>query len=80
MGTGRPFHGGKARPGRDADHSLQLVPRSRMSSSCTALPLGACTAVVGQLYFYNYGGFFVVFLSPGSKCVDVLNQATTAFI
>jgi hypothetical protein len=21
MGTGGPFHGGKARPGRDADHS-----------------------------------------------------------
>jgi hypothetical protein len=28
MGTGGPFLGGKARPGRDADHSPHLVPRS----------------------------------------------------
>jgi hypothetical protein len=28
MGNGGPFPGGKARPGRDADHSLHLVPRS----------------------------------------------------
>jgi hypothetical protein len=28
MGTGGPFPGGKARPGRDADHSSHLVPRS----------------------------------------------------
>jgi hypothetical protein len=28
MGTGDPFLGGKARPGRDADHSPHLVPRS----------------------------------------------------
>jgi hypothetical protein len=28
MGTGGPFPGGKARPGRDADHSPHLVPRS----------------------------------------------------
>jgi hypothetical protein len=28
MGTGGPFPGGKARPGRDADHSPPLVPRS----------------------------------------------------
>jgi hypothetical protein len=28
MGTGGPFPGGKARPGRDADHSPSLVPRS----------------------------------------------------
>jgi hypothetical protein len=27
MGTGGPFPGGKARPGRDADHSPHLVPR-----------------------------------------------------
>jgi hypothetical protein len=35
MGTGCPFYGGKARPGRDADHSPHLVPRSRMNRSCT---------------------------------------------
>jgi hypothetical protein len=28
MGTGGPFPGGKARPGRDADPSPHLVPRS----------------------------------------------------
>jgi hypothetical protein len=28
MGTEGPFPGGKARPGRDADHSPHLVPRS----------------------------------------------------
>jgi hypothetical protein len=28
MGTGGPFPGGKARPGRDADYPLHLVPRS----------------------------------------------------
>jgi hypothetical protein len=28
MGTGGPFPGGKARPGRDADHSPPIVPRS----------------------------------------------------
>jgi hypothetical protein len=28
MGKGGPFPGGKARPGRDADHSTYLVPRS----------------------------------------------------
>jgi hypothetical protein len=38
MGTGGPFPGGKARPGRDADHSPQLVPRSRMSTSYSTSP------------------------------------------
>jgi hypothetical protein len=38
MGTGVPFPGGKARPGRDADHSLHLVPRSRMSRSYNTSP------------------------------------------
>jgi hypothetical protein len=38
MGTGGPFPGGKARPGRDADHSPHLVPRSRMSRSYTFSP------------------------------------------
>jgi hypothetical protein len=31
MGTGGPFPGGKARPGRDVDHSPHLVPRSLIS-------------------------------------------------
>jgi hypothetical protein len=36
MGTGGPFPGSKARPGSDADHSLQLV--SRMSRSYAFSP------------------------------------------
>jgi hypothetical protein len=36
VGTGGPFRGAKARPGRDADHSPHLVPRSRMSRSYTS--------------------------------------------
>jgi hypothetical protein len=37
VGTGGPFPGAKARPGRDTDHSLpHLVPRSRMSRSYTS--------------------------------------------
>jgi hypothetical protein len=31
-----PFPGAKARPGRDADHSLHLLPRSRMNRSYTS--------------------------------------------
>jgi hypothetical protein len=38
MGTGGPFPGGKARPGRDADHSAHLGPRSRMSWCYTSSP------------------------------------------
>jgi hypothetical protein len=42
MGNGGPFPGGKAPLGRDADHSppppLNLVPRSRMSSSYISSP------------------------------------------
>jgi hypothetical protein len=38
MGTGGPSTGGKAWPGRDADHSPHLLPRSRMSRSCIPSP------------------------------------------
>jgi hypothetical protein len=37
MGTGAPFPAGKARPGRDADHSPHPVPRSSVSRSYTGL-------------------------------------------
>jgi hypothetical protein len=39
MGTGGPFSGSKARPGRDADHSPPSMPRSWMSRSYTSSPL-----------------------------------------
>jgi hypothetical protein len=49
MSTGSPFPGAKARPGRDADHSPHLVPRSRMSRSYTSPPQAPPFCVVGQL-------------------------------
>jgi hypothetical protein len=47
MGTEGPFPGGKARPGRDADHSPHLVPRSRMSRSYTSFLPSAFVACSG---------------------------------
>jgi hypothetical protein len=47
MGTGGPFPGGKARPGRDADHSPHLVSRSWMSRSYTSSPPSAFMACRG---------------------------------
>jgi hypothetical protein len=38
MGNGDAFPGGKARPGRDANHSPHLVPMSRVSRSYTSSP------------------------------------------
>jgi hypothetical protein len=38
MGTGGILPGGKARPRRDGDHSLHLVPRSWMNRSYTSSP------------------------------------------
>jgi hypothetical protein len=46
MGTG-----GKARPGRDADHSHHLAPRSRMSKCYTSFPPWRLHGVAEQLYF-----------------------------
>jgi hypothetical protein len=45
--------GGKARPGRDADHLPHLVPKSRMSRGYTPLPLGTYMSVTGHLYFFT---------------------------
>jgi hypothetical protein len=46
MGTG-----GKERPGRDADHSPHLVPRTRMSRSYISSPAWHLRGVAGQFYF-----------------------------
>jgi hypothetical protein len=51
MGTGGPLPGGKAWPGRDANHSPHPVPRSRMSRSYNSLPPWRLHGVAGQLYF-----------------------------
>jgi hypothetical protein len=51
MGTGGPFPGVKARPGRDTDHSPQ-VPRSWMSRSYTSSPLYAPIGVLWECLVY----------------------------
>jgi len=50
MGTGGPFSGAKARPGRDAVHSPPLVPRSWMSRSYTSSPPSAFVACSGTAF------------------------------
>jgi hypothetical protein len=52
MGTEGPLPGGKARPGRDANHSPQLVPRSLMSRSYILSPEAPPWHIAGLLYFY----------------------------
>jgi hypothetical protein len=50
-GTGGSFPGGKARPGRDADHSPLPVPRLRNSRSYTSShPNAPLWSVTGPLY------------------------------
>jgi hypothetical protein len=51
MVNGGPFPGAKARPGRDADHSSHLMPRSWMSRSYTSSPQTPPYRVVRQFYF-----------------------------
>jgi hypothetical protein len=52
---------GKARPGRDADHSPHLVLRWRMSKIYTSYPLWRVLSTAGQLYFLH-GNFIMIFL------------------
>jgi hypothetical protein len=54
MGTGGPFPRGKARLGRDADHSPHLVPRSRMSRSYISSPPSASVACSGTALLKYY--------------------------
>jgi hypothetical protein len=67
MGIGGPFPGGKARSGRDAVQSPNIMPRSRMSSSYTSCPpyafIGAlwdCFAFSGL--FNEMGGYLALCL------------------
>jgi hypothetical protein len=53
VGTGGPFPGAKAWPGRDADHSPYLVPRLGMSKSCTPLPPSASMACSGTALLFT---------------------------
>jgi hypothetical protein len=54
VGTGGPFPGAKERPGRYADHSPNLVPKSRMSK-IYSLPQAPPWRVAGQLYLLPSG-------------------------
>jgi hypothetical protein len=50
MFTGGPFPGAKVRPGRNADLSPHLVPRSRMSRSYISSPPSAFVACSGTAF------------------------------
>jgi hypothetical protein len=52
MGTGGLFPRGKARPGRDVDHSPHLVLRSLMSRSCNSSPPRRSMACRGTSLLY----------------------------
>jgi hypothetical protein len=52
VGTGDPFPEGKARPGRDADHSPHLVPKLRMSRAIPPLTPSVSTACSGITLLY----------------------------
>jgi hypothetical protein len=61
MGTGGPFPGAKARPGRDADHSPHLVSRSRMSRSYTSSPPCPSIVVLWDCFSRYVCGYSYVF-------------------
>jgi hypothetical protein len=53
VGTGGPFRGGKARPGRDADHSPPSSAEVKNEQELYLLSRHAPPwRVAGQLYFY----------------------------
>jgi hypothetical protein len=52
MGTGHSFPGGKVQLGHDADHSPDLVQRSRMSTCYSSSHPLHLHGIMGQLYFY----------------------------
>jgi hypothetical protein len=51
LGTRGPLPGGKARTGRDANHSPHLVSWSRMSRDYTSFPLWLVHGIAERLYF-----------------------------
>jgi hypothetical protein len=54
-----PFPGGKARPEPDADHSPHLMPRSRMSRSCTSALSCRLPGCSGAAYLAMCRRFFL---------------------
>jgi hypothetical protein len=63
MGTGGPFLGGKARQGREADHSPDLMPRSWMSRSYILSPC----ASMGVLWDCFYKLYIVKTIKQGEN-------------
>jgi hypothetical protein len=51
VGAGGPLSGGKARPGRDADHSPHLAKDQEQVGAILPVPFGTCMVVPGQLYY-----------------------------
>jgi hypothetical protein len=68
MATEDPFPGHKARPGRDADHSPHLLPRSKMSRSYTSSSLSAFVACSGTALAYLYIDIILLNLAKFSRC------------
>jgi hypothetical protein len=56
LGPVDPFPGGNAGSGRDADHSPHVMPKSRMSRSCTSPQQSASMACSRRdvLYFFTW--------------------------
>jgi hypothetical protein len=54
MGTGGPFPGCKAQPGRDADHTSNLVVKPRMSRSYTSSPPCRLHCCSGTAFYKRY--------------------------
>jgi hypothetical protein len=75
MGTGGYFLRCTARPGRDADNSPHLVPRSRMSRSYTFSPPIATVACSGTVLIFF--GCCITSERDASPCViDLLRTQT----
>jgi hypothetical protein len=77
MGTGGPFPGGKARPGRDADHSPHLMPRSRTSGRYTSWPPKCLQELHrGQLHLFTLVYEIFNNLQGKIKCPDHILSVT----
>jgi hypothetical protein len=75
MGTGGPFPGGKARPGRDADHSPPSSAEVGNEYELYFLsPRAPPWRVAGQLCFHINDGSFLLNLSCVTKCYNMMRQ------
>jgi hypothetical protein len=76
MGIEGSFSGCKARPGRDADHSLHLVPRSRMSRSYNSSPPKRLRCVYWNSFSFRFYIIVVeVQCSSDDACSGNMNVA-----